>query len=138
MHGRESYASTTENAGDNIDSMKVISCTDAPLDSALFEKIASDRVIKGTPAAAHHIFYSSASNDFNTGIYECTPGKWRIEYSEDEFCALLSGTIQLVSDDGDTQEFTAPASFVIPSGYRGTWEAITPVRKFFVIYEKTD
>jgi len=34
------------------------------------------------------------------------------------------------------ETYRAGDSFLIPSGFKGTWETIEPVRKFFVIYEK--
>ncbi len=46
------------------------------------------------------------------------------------------GHVRLTNDKGEAQDFKAPESFLVPSGFAGTWEAVTPVRKFFVIYEK--
>jgi uncharacterized cupin superfamily protein len=117
--------------------MKVISHPSAPLDRDLFEKIDMGRVISGTPEAAHLILYTSKSGEMCSGIYACTAGKWRVSYTEDEFCTLTEGHIRLTSEDGTTQEYKAPDSFMIPSGFKGTWEAVTDAQKFFVIYEKT-
>lgn len=108
------------------------------LDPASFEPVAADKVIDGNPAQAFQVNYTSASGDFCTGIYACTAGKWRVSYAEDEFCTLTAGTVRLTNATGDTQEFTAPDSFLIPAGFNGTWEAVTDVQKNFVIYEKTD
>jgi uncharacterized cupin superfamily protein len=82
------------------------------------------------------MLYSSKSDEFHSGIYECTAGKWNVTYAEDEFCTLIEGSLRMTNEAGETQAYTAPDSFLIPSGYKGTWEAVTPIRKFFVIYEK--
>jgi uncharacterized cupin superfamily protein len=111
---------------------------ETPLAPDDFEPVDAEKVIDGTPAQAFHVIYTSASGDFCTGIYACTAGKWRVSYSEDEFCTLTKGTVRLTNTAGETQEFTAPASFLIPSGFAGTWEAMGDVQKNFVIYEKTD
>ncbi len=98
--------------------------------------ISADRLVKGAPQQAFDVLHSSADGNFSTGLYSCTVGAWRVTYNEDEFCTLIDGHVRLTAHDGTVQEFKAPASFTIPSGYRGTWEAVTPVKKFFAIYEK--
>lgn len=117
--------------------MQVIRFSPAPLSGAERSAVDAAKVISGTPDHAFDVTYTSQSGDMSAGIYECTAGKWHVSYSEDEFCTLVEGTVRLTDADGTTTEFTAPASFLIPSGFKGTWEAVTPARKFFVIYEKT-
>src|ERR1700722_16508441 len=117
--------------------MKIISFPAAPLADAAWEPVEQEKLVSGQPKRAYKSLYSSRSDEFHTGIYECTPGKWRVAYSEDECCTLIEGKLKLTSEQGEVQEFQAPASFLIPSGYAGTWEALTRLRKFFVIYEKT-
>jgi uncharacterized cupin superfamily protein len=116
--------------------MKTIDCPSAPLSAPSWEKIDATRVIDGTPSAAYHVLHASSSGELTCGIYECTAGKWRVSYTEDEFCTLIDGRVTMQNDDGDTQTYAAPDSFIIPSGYNGTWEAHGHVRKYFVIYEK--
>lgn len=116
--------------------MKIIPYPAEPMKDPEWNEVAEERIISGTPKSAYGMLYSSKSDEFHSGIYECTAGKWKVTYNEDEFCTLIEGKVRLTNEEGDTQEFTAPDSFLIPSGYKGTWEAVTPVRKFFVIYEK--
>lgn len=116
--------------------MKAISYSTAPLSDVAWEKVEQDRLIAGSPARTYKVLYTSKSEEFSSGIYECTPGKWKISYTEDEFCTLLEGHLRLTSDQGDVQEFKAPDSFLIPSGFQGVWEPLTKLRKFFVIYEQ--
>ena len=116
--------------------MKVIAFPSAPLADASWEEVEKEKLISGAPKRAWKPLYSSTSEEFHTGIYECTPGKWKVSYTEDEFCTLIEGRLKMTSEQGETQEFQAPVSFVIPSGYKGTWEAVTKLRKYFVIYEK--
>lgn len=97
--------------------------------------VAAEKVIEGTPKSAYKILYTSKDEKFYSGLYACTAGKWRVEYSEDEFCTLIEGTVRLISENGDIEEFSAPQSFVIPSGFKGFWEPLGNLRKFFVIYE---
>lgn len=116
--------------------MKAIIHASKPLENPAWEAVDKDRVLAGNPRAAHAVLHASASGEFFTGVYECTPGKWKVSYGEDEFCTLIEGRVRLTNEAGEAQEFAAPDSFTIPAGYAGTWESLTPVRKFFAIYEK--
>ncbi|MFN7113041.1 MAG: cupin domain-containing protein [Alphaproteobacteria bacterium] len=117
--------------------MQVIRLSPAPLADADRSPVDAAKVLDGTPDQAFDVVYTSQSGELSAGIYECSAGKWRVSYSEDEFCTLTEGTVRITDADGQTTEFRAPDSFMIPAGFNGTWEAVTPVRKFFVIYEKT-
>ena len=96
------------------------------------------RVIEGTPQSAAKVLYTSSDEKFYAGLYACTAGKWRVSYTEDEFCTLLEGSVTLTSEDGASQTFTAPVSFLIPAGFKGFWEPHGNLRKYFVIYERGD
>lgn len=92
-------------------------------------------VTKGDPTTTLHHYYSDAGNKFFCGIWESTPGAWRVDYQEEEFVVILSGKIILTPDDGVAEHFGPGDAFVIPAGFKGTWETIEPVRKYYAIYE---
>lgn len=116
--------------------MKIINFPAAPLQDTEWTKVAAEKVASGTPESTYKVVYTSDDNALTTGIYECTPGKWRVSYDEDEFCTLLEGRLRMTSETGEVQEYAAPDSFLIPKGYKGFWEPLCKLRKFFVIYEK--
>jgi uncharacterized cupin superfamily protein len=111
--------------------MNVITHASAPLQNTSWTPLDDARIIEGNPQATHLILYTSPSGELVSGIYECTKGKWKVAYVEDEFCTLIEGRICLTNMAGEAQYYAAPESFLIPSGYEGTWEAITPVRQTF-------
>jgi hypothetical protein len=100
---------------------------DAPFDPA--------RVLSGAPAATVDNRYSDPSQQFHAGVWTSTPGKWRIRYTEHEFCHLLAGHVRLTADDGTAVEFRAGDAFVVPAGFEGTWETLAPARKYYAIFE---
>ncbi len=67
------------------------------------------------------------------GIWESTPGKWRIEYDEWEYCRILSGVSIIAEDGGGARRISAGDSFIIRPGFRGSWEVIETTRKEYVI-----
>ena len=74
-----------------------------------------------------------AEGGLYAGIWESTPGKWRIEYDEWEFCRILAGLSVISSDDGETRTVKPGDSFVIKPGFKGTWEVLETTRKEYVI-----
>ncbi len=92
-------------------------------------------VLAGDPTTMVQNLYSGAGNRLFAGFWESTPGKWQISYSEHEFCMLLQGRVVLTAEDGAVERFGPGDAFVIPAGFRGSWETVEPVRKLYVIYE---
>ena len=72
------------------------------------------------------------------GVWECEPGAWRIYYTEEEYCRILTGRSLLTNADGVVREVVAGDEFVIPGGFEGTWEVVERTRKLYVIYETND
>ena len=67
------------------------------------------------------------------GIWQSTPGKWRISYDEWEFCHILSGTSIISEDQGDARTVMAGDSFIFRPGFKGTWEVVESTQKEYVI-----
>src|SRR5690606_946066 len=95
----------------------------------------ADRILAGDPAQRAWILYSSADGHFHAGVWECRPGKWRVIFTEHEFCQLLAGRIVVTGDDGSVRASGPGDTFVSPSGFTGCWEVTEPARKYFVVYE---
>ncbi|MFC4348221.1 cupin domain-containing protein [Kordiimonas lipolytica] len=94
----------------------------------------SSKLISGTPLQVTENVFEGASGKFFTGYWSSAAGKWHVNYDgEEEFCHILEGEIELTSEDGDTQRFKAGDKFVVPAGFKGTWETIEPCKKLYVI-----
>jgi uncharacterized cupin superfamily protein len=96
---------------------------------------AVDRLIAGDPRQTVSNYFSDASEQFLAGTWSSTRGKWRIRYSEPEFCCLTKGRVALENQAGERWEFGPGQAFVVPSGFEGTWEVIEDCTKFYVIFE---
>ncbi len=44
--------------------------------------------------------------------------------------------MELTKEGGEKQTFRAGEAFVIPAGFKGTWDTKKPLKKFFAAYEK--
>lgn len=92
---------------------------------------APDRLISGDP---RFLTWNLEDRDgLYAGIWQSTPGKWRIAYDEWEYCHILSGISVITEDGGEPATVRAGDSFVIRPGFKGTWEVIETTRKDYVI-----
>ena len=68
-------------------------------------------------------------------VYEDDPATFRIDepYVYDEFVWVLSGKLILTDADGESQEYVAGDSLVVPKGWTGTWQMLGNYREFIVI-----
>lgn len=97
--------------------------------------VPADRLISGSPVQAVRNLFADPTGQFFVGTWSSTPGLWRIRYTESEFCHLLSGAVRLTDSGGKSWSFTAGASFIVPSGFTGTWEVLEPATKLYAIFE---
>ncbi|AZP13937.1 cupin domain-containing protein [Undibacterium parvum] len=97
--------------------------------------LASEKLIQGNPKQTIWQHYTDPSAKFLTGIWQSEIGKWRINYTEEEFCQMLQGVSILTDADGREVTLKAGDNFVIPRGFQGTWEVLELSRKIYVIYE---
>ncbi|MBX3598813.1 MAG: cupin domain-containing protein [Rhizobiaceae bacterium] len=93
---------------------------------------AQGRTISGNPQFTTWNV-EEAENCLYAGIWESTPGKWRIEYDEWEFCHILSGVSIITDERGEARRVVAGDSFILRPGFKGTWEVIETTRKEYVI-----
>jgi len=93
---------------------------------------APERLISGNPQFRSWNV-EEADGGLYAGIWEATPGKWRIEYDEWEFCHILSGVSVIEEEGGEARTVRAGDSFVIRPGFRGSWEVVETTRKEYLI-----
>jgi uncharacterized cupin superfamily protein len=96
---------------------------------------AADRLIAGDPRQAITNYFADRTEQFFAGRWSSTRGKWRIRYSESEFCCLTQGHVALENLAGERWQFGPGDAFVVPSGFEGTWEVIEDCTKFYAIFE---
>ncbi len=81
-----------------------------------------------------HEWYRSPDERLSSGFWASAPARNAVDYAEDEFCQILEGVVHLTDEAGHTEIYRAGDAFVIPRGFKGYWETVEAVRKFYVIY----
>ena len=95
----------------------------------------AEKLISGNPEQRLWSQYTDASGQFFAGVWESEPGAWRVRYTEEEHCRIVSGRSRLTAADGTVTEVGPGDEFVIARGFEGVWEVLERTRKTYVIYE---
>src|ERR1700744_3553556 len=94
-----------------------------------------EKILAGIPRVRVSNQYSDAHGEFFCGIWTSTAGKWRVRYTEHEFCVIIEGRVRIESANGEKHEFKAGAAFFFPAAFEGTWEGTEPCKKWYAIFE---
>ncbi|BBP76886.1 cupin domain-containing protein [Pseudomonas gingeri NCPPB 3146 = LMG 5327] len=68
-----------------------------------------------------------------TGIWECTPGRWRRQIVAQEFCHFIQGRCTFTPDNGETLHIEAGDALMLPANSTGIWDIQETVRKTYVL-----
>ena len=58
-----------------------------------------ENILAGIPRTRVSNQYTDASGEFFCGIWTSTAGKWRVRYTEHEFCVIIEGRVRIESVD---------------------------------------
>jgi uncharacterized cupin superfamily protein len=108
-----------------------------PPGAAEAEPVAAEKVIAGSPVTRTWVQHEEAGGKLAAGLWEASIGKWRIAYAEWEYVVMISGRCVVTGDDGTAIHAGPGDAFVIEPGFTGTWEVLEPMRKRWVIEDKT-
>lgn len=87
----------------------------------------------GTPVAETRLLAQDAGQSLLTGVWECSPGRWRRQVLEREFSHIIAGHCRFIPDDGPALELRAGDAVLFPANCQGIWEVRETLRKSFVI-----
>ena len=93
---------------------------------------APDRLISGDPRFRTWNF-EEAEGSLYAGVWESTPGKWRIVYEDWEYFHILEGYSIVAEEGGAAFHRRAGDRLVLRPGFKGSWEVVETTRKDYVI-----
>ncbi|HSH98802.1 MAG: cupin domain-containing protein [Methylophilaceae bacterium] len=82
--------------------------------------------------------YTDPTEQFFAGIWHSSVGAKTVNYTEEEVCYILEGRVRLTDEAGNAKEFGAGSTFVLPAGFKGTWETLEAIKKIYVIWQAKD
>ena len=89
------------------------------------------RLIAGDPE--HRTWLTDEAPGLWCGVWQSTPGIWRVIYDEWEYFRLTDGHSILTPDGGDPITLRPGDAHVIRPGFTGIWEVVETTTKDFVI-----
>lgn len=88
-------------------------------------------------AAASKDLWTNSSGT-RVGFWDCQPGAFTHQcVGFTEICQILTGTVAVTEDGGETFTLGAGDTLVMRSGWHGTWRVQEYVRKLFVVINDT-
>ena len=67
------------------------------------------------------------------GLWQSTPGTWKVSYSEWEYVYIHQGHSILTDAAGQATHLRAGDRFIIRPGFAGTWQVVETTLKDYVI-----
>ena len=61
-------------------------------------------MVEGQSHSSGRLLFKGPNNQPETGIWVCTPGRWRLSIPRDEFCHFVAGRATYTADDGEVIE----------------------------------
>ncbi|MDO1581808.1 cupin domain-containing protein [Rhizobium oryzicola] len=93
---------------------------------------APDRLISGDPRFTTWNI-EEAEGGLYAGVWQSTPGKWRMSYDEWEYFHILEGYSIVTEDGGEPVHLRAGDRLILRPGFKGSWEVVETTRKDYVI-----
>jgi len=72
------------------------------------------------------------------GVWHCTPGVWRRQVVQAEFCHFLSGEAIFRPDQGDPVHIAAGDAVYFPPRNSGIWEILSDSEKIFIVFDEAE
>ena len=95
------------------------------------ERPAPEKVVKGDPV--HSTWNREDADGLFCGMWQSTPGAWKVDYAEWEYIHIHSGYSILTKEDGTATHLRKGDSFIIRAGFKGMWEVVETTLKDYVI-----
>ena len=97
------------------------------------EKAAPEKQVAGNTVTQTWNHFVGEDERLYCGIWESNKGTVKVSYDEWEFCHFIQGEAILTREDGRRWQLSKGDAFIIPAGFKGTWETVRKVKKHYVI-----
>ena len=89
------------------------------------------KIIAGDPV--HTTWNLEDRDGLYCGLWQSSPGTWRISYDEWEYMHILAGMSVVTDTAGNSTTLRAGDSYIIRPGFVGVWEVVETTLKDYVI-----
>jgi uncharacterized cupin superfamily protein len=75
--------------------------------------------LEGASHSTGRLVHKGPNNQPESGIWVCTPGRWRLAVPRDELCHFVAGRATYRSDDGEVIDVSAATVVDVPGRLGG-------------------
>lgn len=101
--------------------------------AALKDWGAQPDVLEGQSHSSGRLLYKNHETGSESGLWVCTPGRWRLAIPRDEFCHFIAGRAIYRSDEGETIEISPGTAVMFPAGWQGECEVLETIRNLYML-----
>ena len=79
------------------------------------------------------LLFKGPNNSPETGLWVCTPGRWRLSIPRDELCHFLEGDATYRHDNGEVIEIRPNTLVLFPAGWTGECHVRQTLRNVYML-----
>jgi len=91
-----------------------------------------DALVPGSHSTGR-LVHKGPGNIPETGIWVCTPGRWRLSIPRDELCHFVAGKATYVHRDGEIIDVEAGTVVMFPGGWSGECTVHEAIRNIYIL-----
>jgi len=88
------------------------------------------------PPGEEVVVFRSGDRSFSFGLWKRAPETGPMELPYHEIAVIIEGDVEITELDGTVHRAGPGDVLVTPKGSKATWRALSPVKKFWAIYEE--
>ena len=89
--------------------------------------------VEGVSHSSGRLLFKGPNNSPETGLWVCTPGRWRLSIPRDELCHFVSGRATYREDSGEVIEVHPNTLVLFPAGWTGECQVIETIRNLYML-----
>ncbi|MER8544553.1 cupin domain-containing protein [Mesorhizobium sp. M0684] len=89
--------------------------------------------LEGASHSTGRLVHKGRNNQPESGIWVCTPGRWRLAIPRDELCHFVAGRATYRSVDGEVIEVSAAMVVMFPAGWTGECTVHETIRNVYML-----
>jgi uncharacterized cupin superfamily protein len=114
-------------------SKSIVLASSATMDDLDPAPISADWILSGKPEARSKLLAKSHDGTSYIMVWECTAGRFKWHYIEDETVTITSGEVTITSDGGEERRLGQGDMAFFPAGTSCEWRINNRVRKVAVL-----
>jgi len=89
--------------------------------------------LEGISRSSGRLLFKGPGNIPESGLWQCTPGRWRLAIPRDELCHFLAGAATYERDHGEVVQVRAGTVVLFPAGWAGECTVHETLRNTYLL-----